>query len=223
MATTLFDALRGNCYPGRGIVAGLTSQGRRFFAYFLTGRSENSQNRIMRAEGNKVFTAPFDAAKVKDPSLIIYQCVGELDGCVLVTNGDQTQTILETGKFRDALGKRTYEPDAPSYTPRISALLGKQGFEMAILRRNPKDGGCDRDFFTYGYVPGEARYITTYVTDGNPLPSWAGEPRQVAVPGAIDEIGRQLWASLDSRTRISLVVRQIDGFRQHMYNKHLGD
>ncbi len=223
MATTLFDALRGNRYPGRGIVAGMTEEGRRFFAYFLMGRSENSQNRILRIEGTKVFTAPFDAAKVKDPSLIIYQCVGELDGGTLVTNGDQTQTILETGGFRDALRRRTYEPDAPSYTPRISALLGKGGFEMAILRRNPEDGGCDRDFFTYGYTPGEARYLTTYVTDGDPLPSWEGEPRQVAVPGTIGEIGSQLWASLDPRNRISLVVRQIDVFWQHMYNKHLGD
>ncbi len=223
MATTLFDALRGNRYPGRGIVAGMTEQGHRFFAYFIMGRSENSQNRILRAEGRKVFTAPFDASKVKDPSLIIYQCVGELDGGVLVTNGDQTRTILDAGTFRGALCQRTYEPDAPSYTPRISALLGKEGFEMSILRRDPENGGCERDFFTYGYAPGEARYLTTYVTDGNPLPSWAGEPRHVAVPGTISEIGSQLWASLDSRNRISLVVRRIDPFWQHMYNKHLGD
>ena len=223
MATTLFELLNGNPYPGRGIVAGMTEQGHRFFVYFLMGRSANSRNRILKVEQEKVFTAPFDAFLVTDPSLIIYQCVGSLLGNVLVTNGDQTQTILEEGSFRKALMKRTYEPDSPSYTPRISALLGKDGFEMSILRKIPSGEDCDRSFFSYGYQSGQARYLSTYVTDGDPLPSWEGDPALVSVPGSVEDIGNQMWLCLDSSNKISLVIRDLESSWQHIYNKHLGD
>ena len=182
---SLESLLSENSYPGRGIVAGMSLDGKyAVCAYFIMGRSENSRNRIFVEvpEDNGIETRPFDVKKLSDPSLIIYHPV-RVDGpTTIVTNGDQTDTIRDLGDFRKALMTREFEPDEPNFTPRISAMLYDDGsFELAILKK--KDGGCLREFFAYeGVLQGKGYFISTYQGDGNPLPSFAGEPIAIDWP-----------------------------------------
>ncbi len=212
--------LKGNSYPGRGLVIGKSSDGRRaFFAYFIMGRSENSRNRIFTEHDGNIKTEPFDAAKVTDPSLIIYTPVKTLDRDIVITNGDQTDTIEEfivKGKtFHDALLTRTFEPDEPNYTPRISGIihLAKKSFtyEMAILKSaDGKGKKCNRYFFEYEPVNGVGHYLHTYEKDGNPLPSYMGEPDRVKIGNDLKEFADEIWNNLNKDNKISLYCRAVN-------------
>ncbi len=212
----LAKLLRENAYPGRGIVLGRSQDGASMVAaYFIMGRSENSRNRIFVEEGEGIRTQAFDPSKLQDPSLIIYAPVRVFQGTTVVTNGDQTDTVydfLAQGKsFREALCTRTFEPDAPNYTPRISGLICGEGYELSILKS--LDGDPDypqRQFFQYEKgKAGVGHFIHTYQGDGNPLPSFAGEPEQVAICGGIDEFTQMVWENLNPDNRVSLFVRYI--------------
>ncbi len=214
------ELLSGNSYPGRGIVAGMTPDGTKAAAaYFIMGRSENSRNRIFAERDGSVYTEPFDPAKVKDPSLIIYAAIRSRENRLIVTNGDQTDTIysaLGQGlSFSAALERRAFEPDAPNFTPRISAMLtfGENSFryEMSILKSADAAGSaCNRYTFAYAPLPGLGHFLHTYAGDGNPLPSFQGEPERMAVCDGIDEMAERLWNALDADNRISLYVRYTD-------------
>jgi len=210
--------LRKNSYPGRGIIVGKSKNGKyAVTAYFIMGRSENSRNRVFDDFGDKVMIYPFDASKVEDPSLIIYAPVRKLGKQLIVTNGDQTDTIydgLKEGKsFEEALETRCFEPDAPNYTPRISALLDfNDGFsyKMNILKSADAEGsGCNR--FTYSYAPvdGVGHFLHTYKCDGNPLPSFTGEPERVNILNSIDAFANKIWSNLNEDNKISLYVRYV--------------
>ena len=179
---SLVELLQSNPYPGRGIVVGKNS-----VYYFIMGRSENSRNRIFSVTEDGIRTEAHDPAKLSDPSLIIYHPVRQTEDALIVTNGDQTDTIWKMGDFRAALATREYEPDEPNFTPRISAILYKDGsFEMSILKH--RDGRCIREFFNFeGVDEGKAYFISTYQGDGNPLPTFAGEPIEVDMP-AVEEV-----------------------------------
>ena len=209
----------GNPYVGRGIVAGLSADGRHAAAaYFIMGRSANSRNRIFSEKGDDVYTEPFDPSKVEDPSLIIYAAIRKTEGGLIVTNGDQTDTIydgLADGKtFEGSLESRCFEPDAPNFTPRISSYLSfENGFsyKMSILKSIDGEGSdCARYTFSYPAKAGLGHFIHTYVTDGDPIPTFQGEPERVAIPDDIDEFASRLWSSLDENNKISLYVRYID-------------
>ena len=212
--------LKDNTYPGRGIVIGKTPDGKKAMtAYFIMGRSENSRNRVFTEKNGEVFTEPFDESKVQDPSLIIYAAVRSYENHLVVTNGNQTDTVIEglkEGKtFTKALEAREFEPDAPNYTPRISGMLTfKQGdftYQMSILKSADAEGtACNR--FTFHYAPksGLGHFLHTYVCDGNPIPTFQGEPERMAVCDDIDEMTDRLWASLNENNKISLYVRYID-------------
>ena len=210
--------LAQNPYPGRGIVVGTSKDGEKaYVAYFLTGRSANSRNRVIKARGKDIITAPYDESKVEDPSLIIYAAIRPHGSDLIVTNGDQTDTIydgLERGhSFREALMTREFEPDAPNFTPRISALLHLAdafSFEMSILKAANEEGSaCHRYHFEYASLPGEGRFIHTYEGNGNPLPTFEGEPRRVVLPDTLEALGEMIWNSLDKENRISLYVKEI--------------
>lgn len=226
------DALRGNPYPGRGILVGTSEDGNKaIYAYFIMGRSENSRNRVFELKGGALYTRAYDESKVTDPSLIIYPAMRRVGDRIVVTNGDQTDTIADAlaagGDFFAALKTRTYEPDAPNYTPRISAMLSLAagGFDylMSILRRQA-DGSCERARFPYSSQAGVGHLLHTYVTDGDPLPSFAGAPKEVAIRGSADELVTALWDALDQNNRISLCVGEVDlatGKATHrILNKH---
>ena len=213
--------LAGNAYPGRGIVIGKSADGvHAVIVYFIMGRSVNSRNRVFVEQGDGIRTEAFDPAKLSDPSLVIYAPVRVLANKTIVTNGDQTDTVftyLKAGKsFKKALKTRKFEPDAPNYTPRISGIKhienGKYNFAMSILKSsdgNPES--CSR--FTYAYekpVNGEGRFIHTYMNDGNPLPSFEGEPKRVAIEGDIDSFTANVWENLNEDNKVSLFVRFID-------------
>lgn len=213
---SLGELLAGNSYPGRGIVCGLSKSGTHaVFAYFIMGRSENSRNRIFVSDGETVTIYPYDEAKVEDPSLIIYSPVRKLGDKLIVTNGDQTDTVydfLEKGKtFEEALETREFEPDAPNFTPRISALLDfEKGFsyKLSILKSADADGSaCNR--FTYSFTPvaGLGHFIHTYACDGNPIPTFSAEPERVEIPDSIDGFFDEIWSNLNEQNKISLVVR----------------
>ena len=211
--------LRKNEYPGRGIIVGKSRNGKyAVTAYFIMGRSENSRNRVFNDFGDEIMIHPFDASKVEDPSLIIYSPVKKAGKRLIVTNGDQTETIYQgllAGKsFEDALMTRKFEPDAPNFTPRISAMLDfTEGFsyKMSILKSADAEGSaCCRFFYNYPSLPGVGHFIHTYVTDGNPIPTFQGEPERIAIPNDIDELTRDIWDNLDEDNRISLHVRMID-------------
>ena len=214
------DRIRGNAYPGRGIVLGLTEDGTRAVAaYFIMGRSANSRNRVFTVRNGEVFTEPFDAAKVQDPSLIIYAAIRAYENNLIVTNGNQTDTIydgLKEGKtFSAALESREFEPDGPNFTPRISGMLtfgeGDFTYQMSILKSADAEGSaCNR--FTYAYAPlsGLGHFIHTYVCDGNPIPTFQGEPERIAVKDDIDEMTDILWKNLNEQNKISLYVRSVD-------------
>ena len=214
------ELLKDNTYPGRGIVIGKTPDGTKAVtAYFIMGRSENSRNRIFTEKDGEVFTEPFDAAKVQDPSLIIYAAIRSFENNLVVTNGNQTDTVVEglqAGKgFSEALESREFEPDGPNFTPRISGMLtfgdGDFTYQMSILKSADAEGSaCNR--FTYSYVPkrGLGHFIHTYVCDGNPIPTFQGEPERISVCDDIDEMTGRIWNALNEQNRISLYVRYID-------------
>ena len=214
------ELITGNPYVGRGIVIGKSADGKKAaIAYFIMGRSENSRNRIFTEKNAEVFTEPFDASKVEDPSLIIYAAIRQYENKLIVTNGDQTDTIydaLADGHcMKRALETRAFEPDAPNYTPRISGVAtfadGDFTYEMSILKSADAAGtACNRYLFSYPALPGLGHFIHTYVTDGNPIPTFQGEPERVAIPDSIDELTETLWNALDESNKISLYVRYID-------------
>ena len=213
--------LKGNEYPGRGIVIGRSGDGRyAVAAYFIMGRSANSRNRVFVEEGEGIRTEAFDPSKLEDPSLIIYAPVRVLGNVTIVTNGDQTDTIydgLSAGKtFEQALRARKFEPDAPNYTPRISGVMrvedGAFDFSMSILKSNDGDPSCcSRYTFSYDApAAGEGRFLHTYEGDGSPLPSFQGEPQRVELAGDIDSFTELVWNSLNQENKVSLFVRYID-------------
>lgn len=217
---TMGETIKGNEYVGRGIVTGKTADGTRAaIAYFIMGRSANSRNRIFKEDGDEVIIFPFDESKVEDPSLIIYSPIKTFGKATIVTNGDQTQTIydfLKSGKtFEEALNTRCFEPDGPNWTPRISAIVcnGDHGFryKQSILKSGDAEGSvCNRYTFTYEPVDGLGHFIHTYVTNGNPIPTFQGEPERVSIPNDIDEFFNDIWDNLDEDNKISLYVRYID-------------
>lgn len=213
--------LKNNAYPGRGIVMGRSEDGRyAVAAYFIMGRSSNSRNRIFVTQGDGIRTEAFDPSRLEDPSLIIYAPVRVLGNNTIVTNGDQTDTIYDgiaAGKtFEQSLRDRKFEPDGPNYTPRISGLMHIEGgsyeYVMSILKSNDGDPDCcNRYTFSYDHPKaGEGRFLHTYMGDGNPLPSFVGEPEKVEVPGGIDSFTRMVWNSLNEENKVSLFVRYID-------------
>ena len=212
--------LANNTYPGRGIVIGKSADGKKAVtAYFIMGRSQNSRNRVFVEEGGNVVIHPFDASKVEDPSLIIYYTHRVLDNRRIVTNGDQTDTVYaflkDGGTFEQALETRSFEPDAPNYTPRISGLLtfekGDFTYKMSILKSSDEKGSaCNRYTFSYAPLAGVGHFIHTYDCDGNPIPSFTGEPERVAIAGDIDEFAQSLWENLNEQNKVSLYVRFVD-------------
>ena len=214
------ELISDNPYVGRGIIIGKSEDGKSAaFAYFIMGRSANSRNRIFAEKSGEVFTEPFDMTKVEDPSLIIYAAVRRFRGGVVITNGNQTDTVidgLKAGKsFFEALKSREFEPDSPNFTPRISGILnfGKNGFdyEMSILKSaDEKGSACNRYGFSYSPINGLGHFIHTYITDGNPIPTFLGEPERVKIPNGIDEFTDGLWNALNKDNKISLYVEYID-------------
>lgn len=212
--------IEGNSYVGRGIVLGKSADAKKACAaYFIMGRSANSRNRIFAQREDAVFTEPFDASKVEDPSLIIYAAIRQYGNKLIVTNGDQTDTIyngLAAGKdFSEALTSREFEPDGPNWTPRISGMAafanGDFTYEMSILKSADAEGSaCNRFTYSYAALPGLGHFIHTYVCDGNPIPTFQGEPERVAIPNDIDEFTGSLWGALDENNKISLYVRYVD-------------
>ncbi len=217
---SLEQELRGNAYPGRGIVIGRSADGRyAVTAYFIMGRSVNSRNRVFAVEGEGIRTQAFDPSKLEDPSLIIYAPVRVLGCETIVTNGDQTDTVYEGRQagltFEQSLRSREFEPDAPNYTPRISGILsvekGAFQYALSILKSDGGDPACClRQTFSYDNpLPGEGHFIHTYQQDGTPLPSFQGEPKKVAVPDDMDAFTDGLWESLNPDNKVSLFVRYI--------------
>ena len=212
--------IEGNSYVGRGIVLGKSADGTKAVsAYFIMGRSSNSRNRVFTERNGEVFTEPFDVSKVEDPSLIIYAAIRQFENKLIVTNGNQTDTIydgLAAGKsFSEALTAREFEPDAPNLTPRISGMItfadGDFTYEMSILKSTDPEGtACSRYTFSFPALPGLGHFIHTYVCDGNPIPTFQGEPERVAIPDDIDAFTARLWDALDANNKISLYVRYTD-------------
>mgnify|MGYP001032853914 FL=1 len=232
---SLAEELAGNTYPGRGIVIGKSADEKyAIMAYFIMGRSSNSRNRVFVEDKDGIRTQAFDPSKLEDPSLIIYAPVRVLGNKTIVTNGDQTDTIYELmdkqQTFEQALRTRTFEPDAPNYTPRISGILHIEGgsyhYAMSILKSNQGDpSSCNR--FTYAYEnpkAGEGRFIHTYQKDGSQLPSFEGEPKLVGIEGDIDSFTKLLWDSLNEENKVSLFVRYIEietgRYESRIVNKH---
>ncbi len=218
--STIEELLAGNTYPGRGIIIGKTPDGSKAMAaYFIMGRSANSRNRIFTEKNGEVFTEPFDAGKVQDPSLIIYAAIRQYENHLIVTNGNQTDTIydgLQKGLcFTKALESREFEPDGPNFTPRISGMLtfgeGDFSYQMSILKSADAEGSaCNRFTYKYAARSGLGHFLHTYVCDGNPIPTFQGEPERIAVCDDIDEEVRRLWGALNEENRISLYVRYVD-------------
>ena len=217
----LKQELSQNAYPGRGIVIGKTPDGKKAVtAYFIMGRSSNSRNRVFVTEGEGIRTEAFDPSKLEDPSLIIYAPVRVLNNYTIVTNGDQTDTIFDgmsKGEtFEQSLRIREFEPDGPNYTPRISGIMKVENntfhYAMSILKsNNGNPDACNRYTFTYeNPVNGEGHFIHTYMHDDNPLPSFEGEPKLVAIDNDMDAFAKMLWENLNEDNKVSLFVRYID-------------
>lgn len=232
---SLEKELKENAYPGRGIVIGKSLNGTyAVAAYFIMGRSENSRNRIFIEDGEGIRTQAFDPSKLSDPSLIIYAPVRVLGNKTIVTNGDQTDTIYEQmdrqQTFEQALRTREFEPDAPNYTPRISGIMhvenGSYNYALSILKSNHGNpNSCQR--FTFAYsdpAAGEGHFIHTYKCDGNPLPSFEGEPKPVEISDDMDAFADMIWSSLNEDNKVSLFVRYIDiasgEYRTKIINKN---
>lgn len=233
---SLAEELSGNNYPGRGIVIGKSADGKyAIMAYFIMGRSSNSRNRVFVEDGEGIRTQAFDPSKLEDPSLIIYAPVRVLGNKTIVTNGDQTDTIYELmdkqQTFEQALRTRTFEPDEPNYTPRISGILhienGGYNYAMSILKSDQGDpSSCNR--FTFAYEnpkAGEGRFIHTYMGDGNPLPSFEGEPTLVGIEGDIDSFAGMVWENLNEENKVSLFVRYVEiatgKYETRIFNKNV--
>lgn len=224
----------GNSYVGRGIVIGKSADAKSAVcAYFIMGRSQNSRNRVFTLREGVLFTEPHDPSKVEDPSLIIYRALRPLERDLIVTNGDQTDTIYDGMKlgrsFSESLMCREFEPDAPNLTPRISGVMhfGHSDFnyEMSILKSADAEGtACNRFTFAYAALAGLGHFIHTYVQDGNPIPTFQGEPERVAIPSDIDAFTTELWNALDEDNKISLYVRYTDletgEFTDRLINKN---
>ena len=208
----LTELLRANPYPGRGIVVG-----KDVVYYWIMGRSANSRNRVFVPTNDGIRTQAHDPALLEDPSLIIYHPVRTMGKKLVVTNGDQTDTIVNAGSFRDGCMAREFEPDAPNFTPRISSVINEDGsFEISILKHQA-NGRCLREFFAYEAADeGVGYFISTYQGDGNPLPTFAGEPVEVSLP-APDEV----WSALNPDNKVSLYAKV--GNQVKIYNKNLGD
>lgn len=234
---SLSQELKNNAYPGRGIVLGKSADGKyAVAAYFIMGRSSNSRNRIFVEEGAGIRTEAFDPSRLEDPSLIIYAPVRVLGNKTIVTNGDQTDTIYEGMDrqltFEQSLRSRKYEPDEPNYTPRISGIMhlenGTYNYAMSILKsNNGNPEGCNRYTFAYeNPIAGEGHFIHTYMNDGNPLPSFEGEPKLVEIPDDMEEFTNMLWESLNDDNKVSLFVRYIEiatgEYRTKIVNKNGG-
>ena len=209
----LTELLRSNPYPGRGIVVG-----KDVVYYWIMGRSSNSRNRVFVLTEDGIRTEAHDPALLEDPSLIIYHPVRTMGNKLVVTNGDQTDTIVNAGSFRDGCMAREFEPDAPNFTPRISAVINEDGtFEISILKHQD-NGRCQRNFFVYeGADEGVGYFISTYQGDGSPLPTFAGEPIEVALPADPADV----WAALNADNKVSMYVKA--GSDVRIFNKHLGD
>ncbi|MBQ1547475.1 MAG: IMP cyclohydrolase [Lachnospiraceae bacterium] len=217
----LYKKLSENPYPGRGIVVGRTPDSKHaVIAYFIMGRSENSRNRVFKEEGEGIRTEAFDPSKMQDPSLIIYAPVRVSGTDTIVTNGDQTDTVydlMKEGKtFEQALSTRQFEPDPPNFTPRISAILhikdGAFSYDMSILKSDEgrEDGNIRNTFSFDNPHAGEGRFIHTYMGDGNPLPTFTGEPERVEISGDIEEFTKKVWDNLNEENKVSLFIRYID-------------
>ena len=231
------ELINGNPYVGRGIVIGKSEDGKNaVIAYFIMGRSENSRNRVFVENGDEVIIHPFDASKVEDPSLIIYSPIKVFENKTIVTNGDQTDTIydfVKDGKsFEEALDTREFEPDGPNWTPRISGMLTFKGndftYKMSILKSADLQGSaCNRYTFSYNALNGVGNFIHTYVTDGNPIPTFMGEPERVKIPNDIDEFKDTIWSNLNENNKISIYVRYINlengKIENRMINKNRKD
>jgi len=229
---TMAQRLDGNTYPGRGIVLGLTPDGKHAVAaYFIMGRSVNSRNRVFIQEPDGIRTEAHDPALMKDPHLIIYHPVREIGKGLIVTNGDQTDTIWEClargESWEAALRTRQFEDDGPNWTPRISGLQAGDGsYKMSILKAaDPEGSACTRFFWEYPAISGLGHFLHTYVCDGNPvIPTFQGEPERVVIPDDIDSFTQELWTNLNQDNKISLFVRYTDvesgAFEQRIINKH---
>ena len=221
LAECNIDALRDNVYPGRGIVIGQTPDSSKLLqVYWIMGRSENSRNRVFVEESGSVRTAPFDESKVEDASLIIYNCALARGKCHIVTNGDQTDTVVEglrQGRsFEDSLYTRTFEPDAPNYTPRVSGIVdlapGGHCYQLGILKTIDNNPDLPvRQIFSFGKpIAGVGHFIATYSGDGDPLPSFGGEPQPMVLCDSIDQTLDLFWSALNSDNKVSLMVKSID-------------
>ena len=214
---TISEELRNNTYPGRGIIIGKSEDGENMvIVYFIMGRSVNSRNRVFIEQEGGIRTEAFDPAKLSDPSLVIYAPVRVIDGKTIVTNGDQTDTIydfIKDGKtFEEALRTRTFEPDAPNFTPRVSGIVENGTHKLSILKSNNGNPDSAQRFF-YEYmepVAGEGHFIHTYLHDGNPIPSFEGDPTPMEIKGDIDSITKEVWESLNEENKVSLFVRTIN-------------
>lgn len=217
---TMEEAVKGNAYVGRGIVLGRSADGKKAVsAYFIMGRSENSRNRVFLEEGENLLIRPFDESKVEDPSLIIYYPIRKYEDRLIVTNGDQTDTIYEFLKegrgFEQALDTRCFEPDGPNWTPRISGMItfgaGNFTYKLSILKSaDPQGSSCCRYYFNYEGIAGLGHFLHTYMQDGNPIPTFCGEPERVVIPDDIDAFTDEIWNNLNQDNRISLYVRYVD-------------
>lgn len=220
--TNIYEYLANNEYPGRGIIVG-RKDGKRLIAYFIMGRSANSRNRVFAKKDEILFTKAYDESKVKDPSLIIYNAVRPFKEKTIVTNGDQTDTIYEYlakgYTFADALDSREYEPDAPNYTPRISALIDDDEYNIAILKREEEK--CHRIYYHFNAKDDIAHFISTYDHNGDPLPSFSSNPLRLKIEEDAKDFAEKLWASLNNDNKISLYV--CHGQKEYIFNKNEGD
>jgi len=211
----IYEELKNNSYPGRGIIIGRNDECA-VIAYFIMGRSENSRNRIFEVDGQGIQTKAFDEAKLTDPSLIIYSPVRVIGGSTIVTNGDQTDTVFDflskNQTFEEALRTRTFEPDSPNFTPRISGILNGFDYKLSILKSAEGDEGAVRRYFYEYSAPkaGEGHFIHTYKCDGTPIPSFEGEPKLVEISGNIDEFTNSIWQNLNEDNKVSLFTRYIN-------------
>lgn len=228
------ELLKGNTYPGRGLVIGKSQDGKNAVcAYFIMGRSDNSRNRIFTEKDGEVFTEPYDADKVEDPSLIIYAAIRQFKNHLIITNGNQTDTIYEGYEkglsFSESLKSRDFEPDAPNFTPRISGVIDFEDqdfdYQMSILKSIDAQGSATaRHTYQFPSVAGLGHFLHTYVKDGSPIPTFQGEPERISIDNEIDVFANSLWESLDNDNKISLYVRYINlmdkSIENIMFNKN---